>query len=108
MTKFSSTEPFKITHPGHAFEGPHIGSRLNKKLKTHRWHLLRNAFVIEPQPDTYEAVVAAKSITPNAIQKLLARAWCARQIMWPNRQSGILIEAGQSGYYLATPGGAFA
>jgi hypothetical protein len=97
-------KPYKITHPGQAFEAPHIGRRLAKKLNTHRWHVLRNAFVNEPQPQTYEAVVAAKTVTPNAIKKLLAKAWCARQIMWPNRQIGILIETGADGYYLVTPG----
>jgi hypothetical protein len=49
-------------------------------------------------------VVAAKTVTPNAIKKLLAKAWCARQIMWPNRQIGILVETGATGFYLVTPG----
>ena len=49
-------------------------------------------------------MVAAKTITPNAIKKLLAKAWCARQIMWPNQQNGILVEVGGDGYYLVTPG----
>jgi hypothetical protein len=96
-------EPFKITRPGAPYEGPHIGPRLAKQLNTHRWHVLRIAFVDEPQPETYEAVLAAKTITPNAIKKLLAKAWCARQIMWPNRQNGILVETGATGFYLVTP-----
>jgi len=29
------------------------------------------------QPETYEAVVAAKTVTPNAMKKLMAKAWCA-------------------------------
>src|ERR1700683_27654 len=53
---------------------------------------------------TYELVVAAKTITPYATKKLLGKAWCARQIMWPNRQIGILVETGASGFYLLTPG----
>jgi hypothetical protein len=95
-------EAFKITHPGEAYEGPHIGPRLAKKLDTHRWHVLRQDFD-GPKPDTYEAVVASKAVTPNAIKKLVAKAWCARQIMWPNRQNGILLEVGGNGYYLVTP-----
>jgi hypothetical protein len=97
-------EPFKITRPGEPYEGPHIGQRLATKLNTHRWHVLRIAFENEPQPETWEAVVSAKMVTPNAIKKLLAKAWCARQIMWPNRQNGILVEVGGDGYYLVTPG----
>jgi hypothetical protein len=30
----------------------------------------------------------------------MAKAWCARQIMWPNRQIGILVETGATGFYL--------
>jgi hypothetical protein len=101
--KKGKMEPYKITHPGQPYEGPHIGPRLAKQLKTHRWHVLRIAFIDEPQPETYEAVVAAKSITSNAMKKLMAKAWCARQIMWPNRQNGILLETGASGFYLVTP-----
>jgi hypothetical protein len=97
-------EPYKITRPGQAFEAPHIGRLLAKKLDTHRWHVLRIAFVDEPQPETYDAVVAAKTVTPNAIKKLLAKTWCARQIMWPNRQIGILVETGATGFYPVTPG----
>jgi len=97
-------EPYKITHPGAPYEGPHIGPRFAKQLDTHRWHVLRIAFANEPQPETYEALVAAKMVTPHAIKKLLARAWCSRQIMWPNRQSGILVETGATGFYLVTPG----
>src|ERR1700730_11962197 len=37
------------------------------------------------QPETYEAIVAGKTATPNAMKKLMANAWCARQIIWPNR-----------------------
>jgi hypothetical protein len=48
--------------------------------------------------------VAAKTVTPNAMKKLLSKAWCARQIMWSNRQNGILLEVGRDGYYLVTPG----
>lgn len=102
----NETEPFKITRPGEVYGGPHIGPRLARKLDTHRWHVLRNAYVNDPQPETYEAVVSAKSVTPNAIKKLIARAWCARQIMWPNRQNGILLEVGADGCYLVTPGNA--
>jgi hypothetical protein len=92
-------------HPsGQAFEAPHIGRRLPTRLNTRRWHVLRNAFASDQQPETYEAVVAAKTVTPNAIKKLLAKAWCARQIMWPNRQIGILVETGATGFYLVTPG----
>jgi hypothetical protein len=72
-------EPFKITRPGQAYEGPHIGRLLAKKLDTHRWHVLRIEFLDEPQPENYEAVVAAKTVTPHAIKKLMAKAWCARQ-----------------------------
>jgi hypothetical protein len=102
--KENNMNPFKITHPGQPYEGPHLGQRLAKKLDTHRWHVLRIAFLNEPQPETYEAVVATKTVTPNAIKKLLAKAWCARQMMWPNRQDGILLEVGGSGYYVVTPG----
>ena len=56
--------------------------------------MLLHAFDNEPRPETYDAVVASKTVTPNAIKKLLAKAWCARQIMWPNRQNGILVEVG--------------
>jgi hypothetical protein len=97
-------ESYKITRPGQPYEGPHIGRLLAKKLDTHRWHVLRIEFLDEPQPETYEAVVATKTITPNAMKKLLAKAWCARQIMWPNRQNGILLETGATGFYLVTPG----
>jgi hypothetical protein len=96
-------EPYKITRPGAPYEGPHIGPQLAKKLDTHPWHVLRIAFLDEPQPETYESVVAAKTVTPKAIKKLLAKAWCARQIMWPNRQNGILVETGATGFYLVTP-----
>jgi hypothetical protein len=96
--------PFKITHPGQPYEGPHISSRLAQKLDTHRWHILRIAFEDELQPENYEALVAAKTVTPNAMRKLMAKAWCARQIMWPNRQNGILVETGATGFYLVTPG----
>lgn len=97
-------ELYKITRPGQAYEEPHIGPRLEKKLDTHRWHVLRRAFDNEPQPETYNAVVAAKTVTPNPMKKLLAKAWRARQIMWPNRQNGILVEVGGDGYYLVPPG----
>ena len=70
-------EPFKLTRPGQAYEGPHIGRLLAKKLDTHRWHVLRIEFLDEPQPENYEAVVAAKTRTPYAIKKLMAKAWCA-------------------------------
>jgi len=97
-------EAYKITHPGQPRKGrPHIGPRLAKRLNTHRWHVLRIRFEDEPQPETYDAVMAAKTVTPNAIKKLLGKAWCARQIMWPNRQSGILVETGTTGFYLVTP-----
>jgi hypothetical protein len=97
-------EPYKITRPGAPYEELHIGPRLAKKLQTHRWHVLRIEFLDEPKPETYELVVAAKTITPYATKKLLGKAWCARQIMWPNRQIGILVETGASGFYLLTPG----
>jgi hypothetical protein len=97
-------ESYKITHPGQPFEAPHIGRRLNKKLDTHRWHVLRHSFDNDSHPETYDAVVSATTVTPNAIKKLLAKAWCARQIMWPNRQIGILVETGANGFYLVTPG----
>jgi len=97
-------EEYKITHPGQAYEEPHIGRRLAKKLDTNRWHVLRHSFDNDPQPETYEAVVATKTLTPNAMKKLLAKAWCARRIMWPNRQNGILVEVGGNGYYVVTPG----
>lgn len=96
-------EPYKITRPGQAFGAPHISRRLATKLDTHRWHVLRNKYD-GPQLETYEAVMAAKTVTPNAIKKLLSKAWCARQIMWPNRQNGILLEVGRDGFYLVTPG----
>ena len=104
LEKEGNMEPYKITHPGQPYEGPHIGRRLTKQLDTHRWHVLRIEFVDGPQPETYETVVAAKTVTPNAMKKLLAKAWCARQIMWPNRQIGILVETGANGFYLVTPG----
>jgi hypothetical protein len=97
-------ESYKITHPGQAFEAPHIGRRLAKKLDTHRWHVLGIEFPDEAQPESYEAVLSVKTVTPNAMKKLRAKAWCARQIMWPNRQIGILVEVGRNGYYLVTPG----
>jgi len=98
---------FKITRPGAVYEGPHIGKRIAEKLETHRWHVLRSTYE-GPQPETYEAVTAMKTVTPNAIKKLVKKAWCARQIMWPNKQSGILLEVGYDGYYVAAPGGAYA
>jgi hypothetical protein len=58
----------------------------------------------EPQPETYEALVTAKTVTLNAIKKLLAKAWCARRIMWPNKENGILVEVGGDGYYVVMPG----
>jgi hypothetical protein len=98
-------EQSKITRPGQPYEGPHIGSRLAKKLETHRWHVLRHSFDNDEQPETYEAVMASKALTPNAMKKLMAKAWCARQITWwPNRQIGILVETGATGFYLVTPG----
>ena len=97
-------EPYKITRPGAPYEGPHIGPQLAKKLDTHSWHVLRIEFLDEPQSETYEAVVAAKTITPYAIKKLLAKAWYARQIMWSKGQIGILVETGATGFYLVTPG----
>jgi hypothetical protein len=100
----ASNFPFAITREGQPYQGPHIGVQLAKKLATHRWHVLRVAFVNYPQPETYEAVTASKMVTPFAIQELVAKAWCARQIMWPDRQKGILLEVGFDGYYLATPG----
>ena len=99
-------ERYKITRPGQPYEGPHIGRLLAEKLDTHLWHVLRMEFLDEPQPETYEAVVAAKTVTPNAMKKLLGKSWCARQIMWPTRQSGILVEVARNGYYLVTPGAA--
>jgi hypothetical protein len=101
--------PFKITHPAHQgepYEGPHIDQTLAKRLETHRWHVLRITFDDDPLPETYETVLAAKTVTPHAMKKLLAKAWCARQIMWHTRQCGILVEVGADGYYLVTPGGA--
>jgi hypothetical protein len=56
------------------YEGPHIRSRLAEKLDTHRWHVLRIEFLDEPQPESYEAVVAAKTVTPYAMKKLMAKA----------------------------------
>jgi hypothetical protein len=67
-------------------------------------HVLRIEFLDEPQPENYEAVVAAKTLSPNTMKRLMAKAWCARQIMWPNRQIGILVETGATGFYLVTPG----
>ena len=96
-------EPFKITRPGEQYKGPHIGRLLAKKLDTHRWHVLRIEFLDEPQPENYEAVVAAKTVTPYSMKKLMAKAWYARQIRWPNRQDGILVETGATGFYLVTP-----
>lgn len=89
-----------------------VGSRLIRKLDTHRWHVLRynpdDPYTEEPDddnpPETYEAVAAANTITPNAIKKLVAGTYCVRQIMWPNRQIGICIEVWRGHYYLATPG----
>jgi hypothetical protein len=43
------------------------------------------------------------TVTPNAMKKLLAKSWCARQIMLPNRQIGILIETGITSFHLVTP-----
>lgn len=99
-----ASDAFKITFPGHAFEGLHIGQRLARKLKTHRWHVRRYAFANAPEPETFHAVLDGKDVTPDAIQKLVGKAWCARQIMWLNKQNGILLELGGNGYYLATPG----
>jgi hypothetical protein len=48
-------------------------------------------------------VLERKSVTPNAIKKLVAKAWCARQIMWSNKKNGILLEVGADGYYLTAP-----
>jgi hypothetical protein len=39
----------KSPAPRQPYEGPHIGSRLAKKLDTHRWHVLRIEFLDEPQ-----------------------------------------------------------
>jgi hypothetical protein len=97
-------EPYKITCPGRAYDAPSIGRRLAEKLDTHRWHILRIAFVNDQQPETYDAVLTANTVTPNAMKKLLSKSWCARQIMWPNRLNGILVEGGGHGYYLAIPG----
>ena len=99
----NTTHAYVITHPGHALEGPHIGAALAKDLKKRHWHVLRNVFANDPQPETYEAVMAAKKVTPTAMQKLVTKAMCARQIEWPNQQSGILLEIDSSGYYLAVP-----
>lgn len=78
-------EPYKITRPGEPYQGPHIGPRLTEKLDTHRWHVLRIRFVDEPQLETYEAVVAAKTVTPKAIKELLEKAWCDFDTLnWPH------------------------
>src|SRR5580658_10118757 len=99
----AATHAYKITRPGGPYGAPHIGPLLAKQLDTHRWHVLRFAFDDGPQPETYEAVVDSKTVTPSAIKKLLGKAWCSRQIMWPDRQVGILVEVGDSGYYLVAP-----
>ena len=107
---FPDGHAYKITRPGFAFLGPHIGRRLTKKLETHRWHVLPRTYD-DNEPETYEAVIATKTVTPNAIKKLVARAWCARQIMWRNRQNGILLEVNLNGhrganFYFAAPAAA--
>jgi len=97
-------DEYKVTHPGNT--GSHVGSRLTQKLDTHRWHVLRYSLQQPDKdnpPETYEALMWAKTITPDGIKKIVKRAWCARQIMWPDREIGILFEVGR-GYYLATPG----
>ncbi len=66
---------YKITHLGAPYAEPHIGRLLAKKLDAHRWHVLRIQFADEPQAETYEAVLAAKTVTPNAMKKLMAKAW---------------------------------
>ena len=97
-----STVHFKITHGGAPYEEPHVGKRIAEQLKTSRWHVQRFTFD-QPIDPSYEAVTAGKITTPVALCKLLARAWCVRQVRWSNKQSGILIEVGATGYYLATP-----
>ncbi len=113
LTDTELPHPYKVTNNGkprnhtHWLDSPikglHIGSRLTKKLNTHRWHVLRFAFSDYPHDESFEAVTAAKTVEPNAIKKLVGKAWCARQIMWPNRQLGILLEVGTSGFYLVAP-----
>ena len=58
-------EEYKITRPGQTYEEPHIGRRLPKKLDTHRWRVLRHSLDNDPQPETYDVVVAAKTVTPS-------------------------------------------
>jgi hypothetical protein len=101
---------FKITR-----KGPHIGPRLAKKLKTHRWHLLRNTFGEDPDPElqpeffTYEAGYRRRqsSHTECNREKLFTKAWGGArdicQIMWFNRQNGIQFATDGNGYYFATP-----
>src|SRR5580692_6963412 len=43
-----------------------------------------------------------RRLRPYAMKKLMAKAWCARQILWPDRQMGILVETGATGFYLVT------
>jgi hypothetical protein len=80
-------EPFEYVRPKNAYvvfkDGHlyfyHVHRRLKKKLNTHRWHVRRYAGRM-PRPETFQAVAERD---PNAIQKLVAKAWCEAQIMWP-------------------------
>jgi hypothetical protein len=95
-------DSFRITRPGQPYEGPHMGVRLTKQLATHRWFCLFIRFD-NPTTDTYLDVAAAKQISPSAMQKLISKAWCVRQIKWRTGESGILIEVGTIGTYVAAP-----
>src|SRR6266403_786438 len=80
-------DSFRITRKGQPYEGPHMGVRLTKKLTTHRWYCLFVRFDT-PKPDTYADVATAKKMSPSAIQKLVSKAWCVRQIKWRTGESG--------------------
>ena len=95
-------QSFRITRPGAPYEGPHMGVRLTKKLATHRWYCLFVRFD-NPTPDTHSDVANAKKMSPSAMRKLISKAWCVRQIKWQTGESGILIEVGTVGTYVAAP-----
>jgi hypothetical protein len=86
-----------------------LGSRITNKLDTCRWHVLRIIFADNrPQAETYEEVMAAKTVTANAAKKLVGKSWCARRIVWDNGQAGIAADIGDTGYYILMPAAAIA
>ena len=58
----------------------------------------------EPKPETYEAVVAAKTIIPCAMKKLLAESLVRAPDYVAQPADGILVETVATGFYLVTPG----